>query len=565
MMAKPVWSIILAVGLVVEAALFVGLGTGAGALSVVASGVPNYQSTPFNLDSALEWQANVTSYTSAGQVPVTAISPGGQSTAVSAAVDIWAPSTPGCNGAANPAFVPGVGADYAYWVISMGGQNFQINYAGHLNVSVSSTYVIPENTSQMFFCDNADGVISYDIGSTPRPFFPISFSLQGVYAPSTLSVAFVGSWTNCDGSTLLGVNGPVCQTIFQALPGLIANWGSANGGGSFSTTASIQTQSGYAWIQDTNPGQLAYNGGLLTLVASTGYAGPSGYTALVDFPQARGGGTDSAFGTASIPNDQMSYQFTMRIPSDASQNSSNPGWNEFTVVLEGQFTYMGSTSAAIDISPLYAPSAPLIQDTINGQFISPQPGDSLSLSFSAQPSAHSANVSAIVVWVFYTSGNSPPTANPACGVDWVSSCPGPTAIPVAQSGGGVKGFYPTFTVSPPPGATVLVVSARSETNTAQASPISTVVIGIVPANCVPGVPGCPPLKTTVNNWTFEGAILLAAMLVTAVALAMMWVPPSFWYLRFGIPIALVVLIAVLWATGNWTSMFQIGGPLGSHL
>lgn len=561
---KLTWTAILSVVLILLLAAFFGLGFGAGALSSVSTAVASYQSQPFNLDNALEWQANITSYTSAGQVPTTAISPGGQSTSISAAVDIWAPSGTGCNAAANPAFVPGVGADYAFWDISLGGESFNINYGGS-TIAVPHNFIVYENTSQMFFCDSSDHFVSYDLSTHPQPFFPITFSLQGVYAPTTLSVMFVGAWTNCDGFTPVAVSGAVCQAVYNSLPGVFQGWGSANGGGSFATAATIKTQSGYAWIQDTNPGQLAYNGGLLTLVASTGYAGPDGYTVQVDFPQARGGGVDSAFGTASVPNDQPSYQFTIRIPSDASQNSTNPGWNEFTVVLMGQFTYMGSTSAAIDISPLYAPSAPLIQYKSTGQYISPQSGDSLSLSFSAQPSAHSANVSSILVWVFYTDGNSPPTANPPCGVDWVTSCPGPEAIPVAQSGGGVEGNYPTFTVSPPPGATAIVVSARSETDTAQASPISTMVIDIVPSNCAPGIPGCPPQQTSVNSWTFEGSILLAGILVVGTILAMMWVPPSMWYVRFGVPIALVVIIAILWATGFWMGLFAINAPLGSHV
>ena len=200
-----------------------------------------------------------------------------------------------------------------------------------------------------------------------------------------------------------------------------------------SASAKITTESSVSSIQVDNSGDLAYNGGPLTISAATGFAGSSTgggagtYTLSVQFPPVRGGGQDNSFPPQTIQSRNLNYQFTWTIPLGTAQNSTTAGWNNFYVYLTTSQYVVGTVKASIDISPLYAPSLPVVLVSNSGQFTQPQVGNTETVTVYANASAHSGPVTAVFVWAFYVPTGQGINQLPACGAYWVTGVPAPAA------------------------------------------------------------------------------------------------------------------------------------------
>lgn len=555
---------ILLIALVGVLAVWAGIGFGLGALSVAPSITTSYNSTPYNLDNAIEWQVNITSYTQAGDVPTTAISPSGSSSVVTFTASMWAPSlnTPNspCNKAQNPIWAPGKGANWGAVAISL-GQPFLATLGNGSQVSASSgTYYMSLNSSNVIAWCDASGLYPGASGSiqsgSANIFVSESLTFQGVYQPTTLTVSLIGHGSNCVYNALSTGTSSSTACYYEGQDG--TSMSPTGSGWNIDATASIGTQSGYAYVGVTNQGQVAYDGGTLNAQATTGYGGPSGYTAYVTYPAVRtnGGQVDSQFAPISVPNDCLTpCSFSWTVPAGTSQPSYQSSlWNDFTVVLVSANGYVtGQATVGIDISPGSGPQPPTISTSNSGTFTGPQVGDTMTVTVTAPANVSSGAVTSVNLFVYYGSGNSPPASQPPCGsASWVTSCSGDS---LSVSGG--QASY-SFLVNPPPGSTQVIIQAQAANAEAQVSPIVTATTNIVPSNCQPGVYGCP-LGQALNLWEILGpALLSAAFILFGLLVAFSTPDTRVRVFAIVIPVALVI---VLYAFGIYTHLFDPGGFL----
>jgi hypothetical protein len=575
--AKPIIAIFVAVALVVEVALFVGLGFGLGALSTTANPATScisaneycWSSTPFWASGTNSGQeVYVVSSVQQAADPVTSMLSGGLSTSIT--IGMQAADPPGGGGC--PRTGAWQGGYEAWWTItwpqSVTGQIDGNQFTGStwMGGVLAQNASIPANQGDLVGCANptehsggcliGSGDSCYLAGPTGI-LYQHTIKLVGTYPVMQMTATFhtQGQW--CDKSDT-GLTG-ACDALRNAnvLSDSIGN----NGGWEGSTSASFTWQTAAASFQFIDS-QNNYNGGTLTAVFYTAYDGPTGYNFSINVPTERpnGGQVDTNFlnNPAVIPNFCFTgCEYKWAIPKNLNTNLSgeNAQWDLWEGVLLAT-TVVEDQHQFTVINPLYAPTTPVIKYTTNGAGIYPAVGDQVTLTVYSNASQDSGMVQSIGVEVVYQSPGQGQQSQPSCGQAWVTPCPNGQILVLIHSGDNAVGTY-TFTVNPPIGDTVIGVSAYSSSNYSL-SLFGYLQINIKAADCAPGQT-CDPLQSTQTDWGIIGPILLAAILLTLSVLVVLWVPMGMWYIRFGVPIAVGLVIIVLWALGPWTAMFAAGG------
>lgn len=400
----------------------------------------------------------------------------------------------------------------------------------------------------------------------PSPVDNNTLYLVGIYtSPITVTVSLTTQGNFC--MSPQGQPNPLdgaCQAAENAgAGGGNLNYAVADEGmWSLTTTTTATYQSGYGSVKVLNPGDLAFNGGTISVSVSTGYGG---FQACLLIPQPRqgGGSCDPQFPTQTIPNGQTAYLVTWSVPKNASQNSTIAGWNTWEVQLTNEYFRVGYSPATIDIAPQYAPGLPVVAFATNGTFYYPEVGDGVTLSIYANATNKSAAVTGISLWVYYQATGDNPTSEPACGAQWVTTnCPYATALAGSQlqlNGKNAVGTYP-FTVDPTAGMTEITVLAESFTSTQQGSPIVAFTIQITPHGCTIGVPTCIT-KHGVSLWEMIGPLLISIALVLA-GVILFFVVPVTWMrvLVVAVPVAGVLILYVF---GIYTAWFAPGGAFNA--
>lgn len=570
---KQIFAVGFGVAALIVFLVWGGIGFGLGALSVTPTTAPQgftYHESPFTKGDSMEWAVHITSWTQSGDIPTTAILASGASTVVTFSLEMRNPSGDDCGNSGNPVWHVGGGADWGAWQVSLGGQSFTIQANnGTSYQSTNGLFDISLNsTGAMFYCLAASGGCIYSCGDVVSPdltssggnetLFSESVRFIGQYTPTTLVVSLIGMATSCNGAgTITGV----CYAADNDAGG--SNGGSPNGGIPIDASASITTYSGQAYVQVTNPGQLAYNGQSLNVQVTTGYDGAGGYQLTVNYPPARGGSTpDPAFPSIQVPNFCEPCTYHWVIPNGTSVNSTKKGYNNFVVALTANFLVQGTATAFIDIAPRYAPTMPIIEVTDSGTYTSPQVGNTETVTVLSNATASSGEVTNIQLWVFYVETGLGPANLPSCGELWVPSipCPGGLALTTTVHDNASSATF-SFVVDPPAGATAIGIQASGESNEAQSSPVANFLVNIVPQDCAPGAAGCPTTQQSAGIWQEIGPWLLAAGIVL-LSLFLVFLPPKLptWILVVG-PIATVVVLILLWSL--ITGAFNPGGALNA--
>ncbi|MGA7861332.1 MAG: hypothetical protein WCB19_05690 [Thermoplasmata archaeon] len=571
---KPIVTLVLVVLAAALWASFLGVGFGTGALTVAESTSPGTTVTPGYLTSSIEFQVYLSSVQQSGLPFTTSMVGSGTSTALTFGVNIWDPGwsassgTDNCGNAGSPVFAPAPGnANSASYSISFGGGQWSGTLNGAPVTSTSSGQLTfpPDNQNGSSYAGWCIGppftfgkdVVSPTLQSPTTLYYPNTLVINGVFNPQVLTVSFSAQGTHCNG------NGPlsgVCQTV-DARDGGYA--GSPNGAITGTATTTTQTQSAYSYVVVTNPGQLAYNGGTLSVQVWTGYdqvaPGQSGYNLIVDYPQARpnGGSPDSAFPQIAVPQLCAGCAESWHIPVGTSVNSSTPGWNEFIVVLQASFYFSGSATANIDLYPNAAPGEPSITMSNTGSYAGPQVGATETITATASPSAHSGDISSINFIVYYVPANGVSSAIPSCQY-FVSgiTCPQGNFIVGSYSGTTMTSTF-SFRVSPPSGAQQVCVQAFAESTTQQASQTGMACVTIVPASCQPSASGCP---VGAGFWSTVGPILFVGAIAVTLFVIALYIPLAVW-VRVAVPIVVtgaVIVLIYLGIPGPW---FTPGGIL----
>ena len=387
-----------------------------------------------------------------------------------------------------------------------------------------------------------------------------SFQLIGQYPQGRLLVGFIGYGNYCNDAIFTGGATPVCNQADNY-------WGASNyytstNNFNIAANAAINTYSGQAFVVNANPNQVYYNGGTLQVLVSTGYdgPGPAPYVLTVTYPAARpnGGQVDSAFPSVNVPNFcSPTCTESWTIPTGTSVASPTAGWNLFIVVLTASVYVTGYARASIAISPSTQPIAPTITVSNTGKFITPQPGDTETITITSQPTSTSGAVVSLFLTVYYALVSSVQGALPPCGGAYITSgCASGeqiTANPIA--GGAVTGTF-SFTVNPPAGATDgFWIIASSETNQAQPSNATYEWVTITPSNCVYGGNGCPA-ATSASYWSWLGPLLLSLGFLMAGLFIFVMVPETIIRIvAIAAPVAFVILGYLL----LFPSWFSPGG------
>ena len=568
-------SIGIGIALLVDIALFAGIGFGAGILSVAApssssstSQLANYQTTNFFAYTSFEVSVAITSYTSAGQIPTTSFTSGGQSNTITATVNIINPVHDNCGNSNNPTWDPGVGADYGTMVVQftnpftaiIGGQPVSSGSGNQILIPFASLQGGANN--ELFSCMTGPGgdQVTQNLQNSGTTVSE-SFTIVGQYQQGVLLIGFIGQGNYCNALASTGVT-PVCQAADNYWDN--SGYYTSTNGFSINANAQINTYSGQATITNANPNAVYYNGGTATFLASTGYDGPgppaagSPYVLTMSYPAARGGGNDPNFLPINVPNFcAPSCTESWTIPAGTSQLSSTQGWNTFIAVLTASIYVTGFAKASIAISPQLQPNAPLIQTSNTGKFIAPQPGDTETITVTAYPSASSGPVASLFLTVYYALVTSAAGALPPCGAVYVTSgcASGQSITLTALSGGGGTGTF-QFVVNPPAGATDgFWITAQSQSTGAQPSNTTYQWVTITPLSCVQGGTGCPPGAST-SYWSWVGPLLLSLGFLLAGIFIFVMIPETI--IRI-VAIAAPVLFIILGYLLLFPSWFSPGG------
>jgi hypothetical protein len=563
-------SIAVLVVLVIDVALFFGIGFGTGGLAV-ASNPPNYTQNCWGSSSggnpatgtagAMDFCVNIVG--EPGTSPITSMLAGGSSTQI--VFNLQLSTTDNCGGGSDPAWAPGQGANYGYYVVQYLVDGAPVAMTGTLNGGgfQATTLTIPENsTSILAWCWLVDGSNSISQTLTNgQPVMQNTVVLQGLYAVGTISVSFFGQGTFCNGNTA-ATN--VCATIANAGPGF-QQPDSPNGNFIAKPVTTAAVYSGQASFTPTS--YALYNGGTLAVSVTTGYDGAAAYTLQVDCPQARScaGQPDTTFGTnpVTVANDCNGCIISWKIPTNAAVNTSaGAAYNTWVIVLKASYINQQLTPVPIVISPLYQPGTPSISFADKSGLVLPPIGDTVTITVTASPAQHSTNVTGISIWVVYLGTGQAPGQWPSCGSQWVTTgCPGGQAIVAPNlvlNGGSATGTY-TFTVAPPTGFNEIGIEAISSTVTGQPSQPAFDLISIAPVTCQPGSPACPTMGQQ-SLWSIAGPILFSAAFVLAALLGMLYVP-----IGMAVKVAVPVLVAggfvALYYFGILGSWFVPGGVL----
>lgn len=586
---KPVIAAILAVALIADVAVFVGIGFGISALGI-AGGTPlnaaaqttqavaDFSQWNASIASAMAWYVTIDSYQSAGQIPTTSFSSSGDSNTITAAIHVYTPSGDNCGNAGNPVWAPGApgtgeieGFTISFsspFKIEAGGQQYVSSlltkYLGNERNTIFIPYANLSEKVSPAACINALGTDNTNLQAYPGVVAAtISFTMKGLYDPGRLDIGTYTLISHCN--SLLGPSAR-CNAGEVAV-GLSSGYLGESGTYHFVVYASINTYSGQAYVLNANPNQVVYNGGTATFIVSTGYDGPSSspYTLTMDYPKVLGGGPDPSFAPISVPNFEYSQPYSWHVPAGTGTACGTPQCNEFQAVLTatgGPGYVEGSADANVVISPAVQPDAPFVQIGTTGSFSQPQVGDTVTISVEANASAGSTLIAGVVIQAFYADQSVPPGSLPSCGADWVVGIPCPQGDYIAVSPTSHAVVHHQFVVNPPPDATDgFWVIVWSESTQQQASNATMIWTTIVPSNCVPGMAGCPAPKGT-SAWTWIGPLLLSiAIALAAVLIAVIAPSPQLRFLSLAAAAALIAL-GYVWF---WAVLFAPGAFLAPGL
>jgi hypothetical protein len=568
---------VLAVALVVDLALFFGIGFGVGALSttLVNSGNANtnYQVTQVSVGNywgdGLSWAVDMSTIASSGVPMTTSLLAGQSSTPLTFGFNEY--SQGDCANSQKPVWAPGVGADYGFYAISLGGQAFTGTLDGGIITSNSAGYypVSVNNSVSPTWCALTAGGGDYytaGLGVSTTVYAQHTLVLSGIYPVSTLSISLVLFYTNCNGNSG-SQSGTACGAPNLAVG---TQWGDPNGGHQLTSTATTTVQSGHGTVTVTNPGNLVNNGGTVSIIVASGYAGPTQWTVSLLCPLPRtgsnggcpGGQNDSRFAAQTVANNCAACTVTWPVPAGTSQASNVSGWNTWEVELYNGLFKEGYAPVTINILPPSSPSTPLspsLTFSTSGTYYYPQAGDSLTIQVYANASSSSGPITSIMLWVYYLGAGGNPVNEPSCGSFWVTTgCPYGqtlgTAQVVSNGANGLVGTYPISAVTPPAGVTQIGVLAESFAAGQQGSPIVPYLIQITPHGCTTGSPGCAT-KTGVSIWSTYGPILLSVAFILAGLVIAFWVPLPMLYriIVVVLPVGLVIVLYVVGAYATWFS------------
>ena len=456
------WIVIgIGIALIVDVALFFGLGIGLTSASVATpSGSSQYAATSANVGSDYPVLTFTTPFpnVAAGAQLLTSILPSGQSTPLQFGTTV----VYDLNGCDNwPAWDNGetLGHISQYYTIqfSTSNVNFLLNGVAYTTSTGSYTYNTMfgvnygGNNPYLSYCIGAGGGSAWHTPG-PNPIDSNTLILQGIYAgPVTVVIQFntIGAFCNGNQPSSPGP-GPCGATAGAGVAGV----GSSNGGWAIQTSTTATYQSGYATAVVINPGNQAQNGGQIQIAVTTGYGGFQ-VCLLIPQPRPNGGQCDPQFPTQTVPNGVSGKLVTWSVPNSAAQNSTVTGWNVWELQLTNEYFNLGYTPVDIVVSFAYAPGLPAITFSNSGSYFYPQVGNTVQLTIYANASKSNVAVTGVSIEVYYLPTNQPPTQAPSCG-QWVTSnCPYSTAITgpsLSIIGNNAVATF-SFVVSPPSGAT----------------------------------------------------------------------------------------------------------------
>lgn len=575
---KSTIALVLAVALIADVVVFLGLGFGTGALCVVNCGPPPLHQQTFG-NSGLSMYVEVANPNQAAVTDAYSLgSSAMQSTSVSFDLHVFTNGSCGSNGGFGWYVNQGAGGTYGYFVIQMLNGSSAIPFeisngtmgnGGHMAPGGSLTqlgfgpvfpyYTVSENSSKVSeYCyPSGNGPLSSAQAPAGHVYFSSSFTLNGQYPDhAVLSIAFFSIITNCDGG-VSGING--------ASQPASCNLGNLNNNGfSLTQQVSITGAIGQGYLRsgfsELFPQQgVAFNGGSLLVPYVTGYAGASAYSAqFIEGPCMASPG--KVLQTLSVPGSSAGV-LKFEVPDGLSRAVSPSTCPAPYTPNTGQVWLFSAWTAQsviwrqlVDISPSSAPGMPTLTAT-DQQGNSPAVvGDTLQITMSATYTNASGKIQYFQASAFYNAGESTP---PVSSTYWVGANAQGVQLAATCSGGASGTCSATWTFQIGQAAPVTAI-IQDITNTSQGNQ-ATIAIQVQIETC-PGDPTCGsgPHHANSSLWQELGPWLLAVAIMLAAALGALLAPlPTIG--RVLVVAAPAVALAILW--GVLSAQFLPGGLL----
>ncbi len=545
----------LAVALLIVVALFFGIGFGTGALAVA----PPALTTSCDFGGLTFCVFFTTAPALGGNFASNWVN--GISTPITFYAENYVGNT-SCG--SSPGWMGGSGNQFSYFSVqvidsltgspvslsSQSTTSFQVPSGATVTQSSTAFYVSLNNSfDQSAYCYTSPHITASS-QSPQIDWTPVTFTLAGQFDDySRISVQWMTKYDYCNGNAFSNVGQP-------------SDCNQRGGGPYYASGSHYPVATAQAYLRSGGGyfswnGQTVYNGQTFTVPVTTYYDAGQGFQIQFLYPSVRGSATIS---TQTVRDECTNCGVQFTVPSNAAQNSTDPQFNQFQMVLWSPVTQYGYEDIPIDISPLYAPPAPVVSYQDNQGNAVPKVGDTITVSISGTGiPAQGESIIGFNVWLWYltpqtSAGTLPPNGNPA----WITSG-GQTGLYVKAIANGQwngTATYGPFTISQPYS---FAVQVESITNTAQTSLAQTAfTVYVQPPGCTGA--SCQKTPNSVGLWQEVGPWLLMIAFILAAALVALFVPGAPW-IKFAVPAAVVAMLAVLYWLGFITGLFAQGGAL----
>jgi hypothetical protein len=565
---KVVLTTVILIALVLDLALFFGIGAGVGALTTAPSGQLHNSclGNTIDQDGSSESQIAFCVYFSlpSGDQFVSDYGPGGVSTPITFAIDNVNNVYGACDQDAGlwDTWLTGPGAThgaYAEVQILDGSTGQPINLGAQSTNSFQTPGVVSQSayawtisynnsSPQSAFCGKGAGALPGN-----QTVWVNTFAVTGALDDfSIVQVTFYTTGAMCETDAFLpqtaacAVSGPGGEQVGTGTPR-----------GTWNAVSISQAYLRLGGAKVTWNGQTLYNGQSFTVPVTTYYDQGQGFHVQFLYPAARGG---SEIATITAPDDQPGFQANFKVPSNAAVNASDPTYNWFQIVVTNPITQYVYINQPIDISPLYAPPAPDVKVTdLTSAGGSTQVGDQISVQVYAQGiPAQKEKITSIYFWAWYLEpGASASTLPPVGSTAWISQG-GQQGQPLQTVTSDYNATASTnYTIGAP---YTVEMQVESVTNTAQTSRAATSIsIYVKPPGCTG--PSCNTHPGGNAFWEAAGPALLSVAIVLAAMLLALYIPTP--YIRYGIVAVGVGFVIACYVFGFYGNWFGTGGLLNA--
>lgn len=537
----------IAVALVVDLALFFGIGFASGALSSVGGITVNHLTDG---PGGLEFQVQVSGADANGFYGSDYF-PNGSSQPITFDTYVWVGNT-SCS--QQPAWLAGKGAGSIWYTITVSFNGVAESIPGTQNGYLT----ISDNGSAQNSAWCYGSGLSNSAGGG---FYQHTIWLPGNYSDD--SVVTIESETV----------GAYCSTATSPQAACAVGGGSSGsgsgpwklydspscrffGGCESPPYSQVILRSGYSALYQ--PQGTFFNGGQLPISYSTGYS-VGQWKVCFQKPSLQGGANIACNNVGSNTQGTTTFSIPANASSPPPASCAVPcAWNLFQATLYNSlFPGAYVPSISIDISPQFMPGTPTItwvDNTHTGGII--QQGDSITVTATATNPANSSKfgtINGMILGAYYAIGESTP---PVSGSYWLGGNPHGTPMAVVANAGGATGTY-TFTINMGGSGNGAVITGTVTvvTTVAQTSQNS-FSIQVTPGNC--GSATCGNIAHGV--WQLVGPVLFAGAFILGTALLAAFgkgKPPLIF-----LPIVTTGVFVVLFIFGWIQPWFNPGGPIG---